>query len=74
MTAKEEFGDIQNYIDYMQGTCNSFDYDGWSMEELEQFDECLFECSICGWYCEAGDWNVEACEATGENVCSECDA
>ena len=53
-----------------------FDFDDLTAAEEEELCEYIdnlhFECSECGWWCEAGDYNIAACEATGENICSQC--
>ena len=53
-----------------------FEFDDLTAEEEMQVigyvEDRHFECHECGWWCEAGDYNMEACEATGENICSQC--
>ena len=68
----EDFEDLQELIEALQGTCYSLDTDGLTEDQLGQIDDQIFLCAECGWWCEAGDYNQEACEATGEDFCSEC--
>lgn len=35
-------------------------------------DQITFQCAGCGWWCEAGDYNTEMCDETGEDYCSQC--
>ena len=43
------------------------------MELCAFIDTLHFECVRCGWWCEMGDFNDEACVASGENICSQCE-
>lgn len=70
---KSDFDSIDELIEALQGSCYDLDTEGLTDKELEYIDENIFICVSCGWWCESGDYNSEACEATGEDVCSECD-
>lgn len=71
---KREKGDtVQDLINHMLGTCESIDLSEWTQEELQEFDEALFECACCGWWCENGDWATDyTIEKYGGDVCSDC--
>ena len=61
---------IDELIDRLRGTCNeSFDLDDYNLEELEYLDECIFECTRCGWWYDIGD--LGDCDVD-ELVCIEC--
>ena len=67
--------EILDYIieDY-KGTCHSMvedDYDWLDLNgQLEAFDNGVFECAWCGWWC--GDDSYSPNDHDTETVCDEC--
>lgn len=78
--------EIYELIHYLQGTCMSLDN---ALEQLFELDTCeveneiqmcnilddaIFNCSRCGWWCEAGDWITEEDPnyVDGEEICTQC--
>ncbi len=69
----------QEIVDELQGTAKSIE-DCLTPEELNEFgaelptvltdaiDEQIFECSVCGWWCELG----EAVEKDDGDCCEDC--
>jgi hypothetical protein len=59
---------VTDFAEKLQGTCNSLGDEmvDWTDAELEEFDNLVFECEVCGWWCEtsemAPDENVIMCE------------
>lgn len=69
--------DVQNIIDYLQGTCDSlqvacsaygYDEDDLTMEQLEELDNQIFRCASCEWWCDQG----QSRDVDGENYCDSC--
>lgn len=57
-------------ISELNGTCKSLydvltDFELDDKDLLDDIDNELFECSVCGWWCEHS-------EDTGEFVCEDC--
>lgn len=79
---------MQQLIDYLQGTCMSvdealmrlFDVDQCDidneMEMCEYLDQRIFLCVQCGWWYESGDWtdydNVPEIERGNGEYCTSC--
>ena len=60
---------IQEVIDRLQGTCmETFDSELYTDDELREFDEQIFLCDMCGWYCETSEQHNH----NGERVCQDC--
>jgi hypothetical protein len=60
---------VQDMVDELMGTCMmSPDFEDWTMEELEEFDDMIFECTICGWWYEIGELG----DSHDELACVEC--
>ena len=59
---------IQEVIYELRGSSNTIDLDDFTVEELEELDEAIFECSRCGWWC---DIEEEVGNST-QLVCKEC--
>jgi len=60
--------DIKTVIADLRGTCNTIDLDDFTYEELEQLDTEIFECSVCGWWCDI----EEECGDGTSNICTDC--
>lgn len=76
---KPENFDVQELIDYLQGTTNTLDdgmetlYSGMDFEELteedhDQIDNQIFECEVCGWWCEISEQH----EGEENGICDDC--
>ena len=70
---------IDELIQYLQGSCNSLDegiqtilgdYDSTDLspENCDQIDNEIFLCTGCGWWCEVSEMSEE----DDEQVCVEC--
>jgi hypothetical protein len=71
---------IEELCDYLRGTTNSFDdgmdaiglpdvsLDELDREVLDEIDQSVFECSVCGWWCDTD----ELADDEDDNVCLEC--
>ena len=59
---------MQEVISDLKGTCNTINLDEFTVEELEELDEEIFECNTCGWWC---DIDEEVGEGT-QLICQEC--
>ena len=68
---------ISELISYLQGTCIEFDTackefnidpDDITIEQLQEIDNWIFQCQVCGWWCERGD---ESDMGDG-NICIDC--
>lgn len=71
---------IDDLIQYLQGSCDSLsdgifavigeDYseDDLSLDNLEQIDNEIFLCDVCGWWFEV----CEMSESESEQACVEC--
>lgn len=57
---------ISEVIDDLRGTCQHFDPEPYTIEELEELDQEVFECDQCGWWCDI-DEMVE-----DEHTCLDC--
>jgi len=71
--------DIQNIIDYLQGTCMTlqaacqaygYEEEDLTTEQLETIDQEIFLCTSCGWWHEQGESSEHSPD--GENYCIEC--
>ena len=74
---------INELIDYLQGTCKSLDQGIYELFDIDhsdvtndmamynQIDNAIFNCGRCGWWCEVGDWIIQE-EFCGEEICSQC--
>ena len=60
---------IQEQIDELQGTCASFDPTVWSDIDLQTLDDQIFNCGVCGWWCEIFELSESD---TGELICTDC--
>lgn len=69
---------IDKIIEDLKGTCNSIDgvcadhgcdFTDLTSKELDQLDNEIFECFVCGWWCEMSE---ECGVNSGENTCSDC--
>ncbi len=69
---------IDDLVYHLQGTCISleeacadlgFDREDLTMKELEELDNCLFECDNCGWWYDVGERSDVDCD---ENICLHC--
>lgn len=68
---------FHSLVDRLRGTTLSLDavllneygtpFENLSPETLERFDENLFECEVCGWWCA-----MDAVSETTDGVCDEC--
>ena len=74
---KPEIFDIQQIIDYLQGTCNTLNegvttcYPNMTEDDLTEddhnaIDQDIFLCETCGWWCEQGD------SGDSEGNCLDC--
>lgn len=61
-------------INYLTGTCKSLseacvdldiNEDNLTQDELAHIDENIFECEVCGWWCEVS-------EMVNDNICTDC--
>lgn len=70
---------IEQIIQYLQGTCMntvdsalnelfSLSESDLTEEQMEHIDQELFNCDVCGWWCESS----ENAGTDGENVCNDC--
>lgn len=78
--------EIQELIEYLQGTCMSlytglehlYDIDQSDVEnEMHMYmmiDDAIFMCTRCGWWCETGDWisDDHPNYDPDEETCSQC--
>lgn len=78
----------QEIVDHLQGTCDEImtyidnrieeddiDEEWFRKNELQimdYVDNRIFNCSQCGWWCEAGDWVDQGDDYSGEEICSDC--
>ena len=60
---------IQEQIEELQGTCDTLDTEMWSIEELQELDNVIFQCATCGWWCDIGDQGETD---DGEMHCTDC--
>ena len=68
---KSEPTRVHELVDRLRGTCDSVDdeQDGWTPEELEDFDDLIFCCASCGWWYDTG----EAHDAEDTDlICEKC--
>ncbi len=74
----EEKTRIQELIDYLQGSCYSLyegcntlgiEEDDLTIEELEELDSQIFNCGVCGWWCEISE---DSGIGEGEFICTDC--
>lgn len=79
MKTKITDADLQNIIDYLQGTCMTlqaacqaygYEEDDLTAPQLEEIDSQIFLCTTCGWWYEIADSSEDSPD--GENVCIEC--
>ena len=75
---------MNEIVDGLNGTCMSLHegvrmYADVELEDVENelefcefLDNWIFSYHECGWWCEAGFWNTQHGEATGEDVCLHC--
>ncbi len=79
MSIKVSDKQIQELIEYLQGTCKSlsegldaFDLeeDDLTDEQRQTIDDEIFNCSKCGWWCEISQ--EVGSETCGELVCDDC--
>jgi len=56
---------IRNIIEYLEGTCNTLDYNDITHKELDILSDEIFLCDNCSWWCP-----VEELEY--DNTCRDC--
>ena len=84
MSTRPEDFDINKVIEYLQGTCMNSLQDGVEMcypgmdeedltdDDLSQFDNELFICETCGWWCEISEQCAEQESCSNQQTCSDC--
>lgn len=56
---------IEELADSLLGTCHDFNANGFSVEQLQEFDDIIFNCNICGY------WH-DVMERNEDDVCTDC--
>lgn len=68
--------DVEELVQDLTGTCQTIQHflpEGMEESDLteqdhEHIDSEIFNCHVCGWWCEQG----ESREQDGEDVCADC--
>ena len=65
----EIFKSADEIINYLVGTCNSFDPSEYSDEIVSEVDNHIFCCEECGWWCEMSEMSDDE---EHDWTCSDC--
>lgn len=76
--AKVKDKDFWAMAEYLQGSCkilssackaHGFEEKDLSDSQLEDLDNYIIECPVCGWWVDAGDMT---CDSVGNDMCYQC--